>query len=307
MIKNKMILIITAIMLLSISVIGCGVSQKEFDTLTQDYETSQANLASAQREYQFLQSQMTSLQKEWDVSKANLDAQIAQQSAKINEAQSTNDTLTKNVADLQNRLETVLSTEIKQTYAFSYLNKSFNWELSIPLKTYLYYKEKVKITDSSKYNTMVKDNYADTLLSALMRQIEEAKLRYNYNSSDTVNLIGAFVQSLIRANNDVTTPYDDTARYPIETLFDQGVDSEDTSILAAAILYRLQYSEVIFVFSQPKHVAVGVYVPAVFGLDGWEYQAKRYIYLETTGELWNLGYVPSTYLGKQPEIYPVGY
>jgi hypothetical protein len=306
MVKNKLVVIITVIMLFSISVTGC-VSQKEFDTLTQNYETSQTNLASAQREYQFLQTQMTTLQKEWEVSKANLDNQIAQQTTQIAQAQSTNDTLTKNLADLQSRLDTVLATEIKQSYNFSFQNKSFNWELSIPLNTFLYYKEKAKIMDSSKYNTMVKDNYADTLLGALIRQVDDAIIRYNFNKSDTVNLIGTFVQSLIRANNDVSTPYDDTARYPIETLFDQGVDSEDTSILAAAILYRLQYTEVIFVFSQPKHVGIGVYVPAVFGLDGWEYQAKRYIYLETIGELNTFGNVPSTYQGKQPEIYPVGY
>lgn len=306
MTKNKIFLLVISIILVSISFIGC-VSKSNYDSLKQEYDTSQANLTSAQREYEFLQSQLTSLQKEWDVSKANLDAEIAQQSAKINEVQNTNSKLTADIADLQNRLETVLNTEVKQTYAFSYQNKNFTWELSIPLKTYLYYKEKPVITDTSRYNTMVKDSYADSLMNVLILQVKDAVLRYNFNTSDTVNLVGAFVQSLIRANNDPTTPYDDSPSYPIQTLFDQGIDSEDTSILTASILYRLNYTEVIFVFSQPKHVAVGVYVPAVFGLDGWEYQAKRYIYLETTGALWNLGYVPPVYLSQQPSIYPVGY
>jgi Skp family chaperone for outer membrane proteins len=304
--KTKVFLLFISIILLSLNFIGC-VSKGNYDAIKQEYDALQSNLTSAQREYEFLQSQLTSLQKESEAKKADLDAEIARRSAKITEAQNTNSELTAEIAELQSQLDTVLNTEIKQTYAFSYQNKDFTWELSIPLKTYLYYKEKPEITDTSRFNTMVKDNYADSLMNVLIRQIKDAVLRYNFNNTDTVNLIGTFVQSLIRANNDPTTPYDDSPRYPIQTLFDQGIDSEDTSILTAAILYRLEYTEVIFVFNQPEHIGIGVYAPAVVGLDGWEYQAKRYIYLETTGELWNLGYVPYVYLGNQPEIYPVGY
>jgi outer membrane murein-binding lipoprotein Lpp len=296
--KNKVLLLFVAITVLSVSVIGC-VSQKEYDTLEKENETLHANLASAQREYEFLQSQMTSLQKEWEVAKAALEAETAHQSTVINEAQ-------QNIAELQAKLDVSLNTEIKQSYAFSFQSKSFIWELSIPLKTYLYYKEKARITDTSKYSVMVNDNYADSLIDKLVKQIQDAVLRYNYNKTDTVNLIGTFIQSLIRANNETNTPYDNYPQYPIETLFNQGVDCEDTSILTAALLQRLEYNQVIFVFSEPKHVAVGVYVPAVYGLDGWEYQAKRYIYLETTGENSTLGHAPSIYLALQPEIYPVG-
>ncbi len=295
--KNKVLLLFVAIIVLSVSVVGC-VSQKEYDTLEKENETLQANLTSAQREYEFLQSQMTSLQKEWEVAKAALEAETARQSTVISEAQ-------KNIAELQAKLDAALNTEIKQSYAFSFQSKSFVWELSIPLKTYLYYKEKARITDTSKYTEMVTDSYADSLLNILVTQVKDAALRYNYNKTDTANLIGTFIQSLIRANNEPNTPYDNYPRYPVETLFDQGVDCEDTSILAAALLQRLEYNQVIFVFNEPKHVAVGIYVPAVYGLDGWEYQAKRYIYLETTGENWSLGHIPSVYSALQPEIYPV--
>jgi outer membrane murein-binding lipoprotein Lpp len=296
--KNKVLLLFVAIIVLSVSLIGC-VSQKEYDTLEKENETLQANLTSAQREYEFLQSQMTSLQKEWEVAKAALEAEAAQQSIVISVAQ-------QNIVELQAKLDTALNTEIKQAYAFSFQSKSFVWELSIPLKTYLSYKEKPRITDTSKYTQMVTDSDADSLIDKLVRQIEDAALRYNFNKTDTIDLVGAFVQSLIFANNDVTTPYDNYPRYPIETLWDQTADCEDTSILTAALLYRLQYSQVFFVFNQPKHVAIGVYVPAAVGSDGWEYQGKRYIYLETTGENLTLGHAPSVYVALQPSIYPVG-
>ena len=296
--KNKVLLLFVTIIVLSVSLVGC-VSQKEYDTLEKENETLQANLTSAQREYEFLQSQMATAQKEWEVAKAALEAETARQSIVISEAQ-------QNIVELQAKLDTALNTEIKQAYAFSFQSKSFVWELSIPLKTYLYYKEKARITDTSKYTAMATDSYADSLLNILVTQIKDAALRYNYNKTDTINLVAAFIQSLIFANNDVTTPYDNYPRYPIETLWDQTADCEDTSILAAALLYRLEYSQVFFVFNQPKHVAIGIYVPAAVGSDGWEYQGKRYIYLETTGENWTLGHAPSVYLALQPEIYAVG-
>jgi septal ring factor EnvC (AmiA/AmiB activator) len=236
MVKNKLLLLFVMLVVFCVGALGCGVPQKEYDTLKQDYETSQANLTSAQREYEFLQSQVTTLQKEWEVAKAALEAEIASKSATISEAQ-------RNLTEIQAELDATLNTEIKQAYGFTFQAKKFAWELSIPLKTYLYYQEKPRINDTSKYSAMATDSYADSQISQLIRQINDAVLQYNYNKTDTVNLIGAFVQSLIFANNNVTTPYDDYPRYPIETLFDQSADCEDTSILTSALFsYSLNRS-----------------------------------------------------------------
>jgi hypothetical protein len=305
MLGKKALLLFIVLVVLCISVAGC-VSKSKYDTLVQDYETSQTNLTSAQREYDLLQSEMTTLQKEWETAKAALEAEIASKSATISKAQQDIAELQQDIADLQVKLDAALNTEIKQAFAFSFQSKTFTWELSIPLKTFLYYKDQPRITDTSKYTKMVTDNYADSLLNKLILQIKDAVLRYNFNKSDQIDLVGAFVHSLIFANNDVTTPYDNYPRYPIETLFDQTADSEDTSILTAALLYRLDYSLVFFVFTEPKHAALGIYIPAAMGSDGWEYQAKRYIYLETTGDTWTLGHAPSEYVMLQPQIYPVG-
>lgn len=298
MLKNKILSLFIMLVVLCVITAGC-VSKSKYETLMQDYETSQTDLTSAQHDYEFLQAQMTASQKEWETAKAALETESTSKSATISKLQ-------QDIARLQVELDTALNTEIKQAWSFSFQNKTFTWELSIPLKTYLYYKDKARITDTSKYTEMVTDNYADSLLDKLVKEINDAVLQYNYNKTDTINLVGAFVQSLIFANNDVTTPYDDYPRYPIETLFDQSADCEDTSILTAALLYRLEYSQVIFVFAQPKHVGIGVYVPATVGLDGWEYQAKRYIYLETTGDTWTLGHAPTVYQTLQPTIYAVG-
>lgn len=298
MLKNKVLLLFVVLVVLAVSTAGC-VSKSKYDTLMQDYNTSQTNLTSAQREYDLLKAEMESLQKEWETAKANLDAEIATN-------QNTIASLSQDIATLQAKLEATLDTEIRQVYAFTYLNKDYKWELSIPLRTYLHYKEIARIGDTSKYNEMIMDDYAESQIYQIIKEINDAVLEYNLNKSDTINLVGTFVQSLVFANNDVTTPYDDYPRYPIETLFDQSADCEDTTILAAALLYRLEFNEVIFVFTEKPHVAVGVYNPATIGLDGWEYQGKRYIYLETTGDAWTLGHAPNVYQTLQPQIYLIG-
>jgi hypothetical protein len=296
--KNKAILIFFCIAVLSVTVLGC--------TSNKDYKTLQDNLTSAQREYDLLQSQMTSLQKEYNTTKATLEAEVARQSAAIVEAKNTNATLTTNIADLQSKLDTTLNTEVKLSYSFKYQTWQLAWDISITMREYLYYKEKSRGTDSSKYTAMVTDNHADSLINILVKKIKDASLNYNLKKTDTVDLVGTFVQSLVHGNQNIATPYDDRPLYPIETLFEQGGDCEDTSILAAALLQRLEYNQVFFVFTQPKHVALGVDIPMAPYVNGWEYQAKRYIYLETTGDNYAVGVAPTVYTTLQPEIYLVG-
>jgi hypothetical protein len=302
--NNKVLLVFLCITVLSVTFFGCTSKsnfdnlKKDYDTVKNDYDALQANLTTAQREYNLLQSNMTSLQKEYDTTKATLEAKVASQSAVITEAQNTNVTL-------QSKLDTTLNTEIKFTYRFKYQMWQFNWDISIPLREYLYYKAKSRISDSSKYTSMVTDSHADSLINILVQNIKDAVLTYDLKKTDTVDLVGAFVQSLIYASQDTASPYDNRPLYPIETLFEQGGDCEDTSILAATLLQKLEYNQVFFVFSQPKHVALGIDNPASPYVNGWEYQAKRYIYLETTGDNYIVGAAPSVYTTLQPEILPI--
>ena len=83
----------------------------------------------------------------------------------------------------------------------------------------------------------------------------------------------------------------------------RNTSSRAPSILAAAILTKLGYNVVFFVFEQEQHMAVGVDIDAI-GMN-WEYRAKKYYYLETTGEKWQLGWLPSQYMTTQPVILPV--
>jgi hypothetical protein len=299
--KIKFVPVFLAVIILATTAAGCASKkdvaalQKDYDMLKTNYDTAANNLASAQREYATLQASKDALQKDSDATKASLQTQISSQSASIASLQGTN-------ASLQSNLTAATNTQIRVYYSFKYQTTTFNWDLSIPLSEFLYYKDKTRATDNSKYSAMVSDSHGDAILNVLVQKVKDASLANNLKKTDTVDLVGAFIQSLQHSNQDTATPYDDHALYPIETLFQQGGDCEDNSILAAALLQRLEYNQVFFVFSQPKHIALGIDVPTSLYTNGWEYQAKKYTYLETTGHNYPLGSAPAVYTTLQPEI-----
>ena len=294
--RNKILSVLLCAIVLATTLTGC-TSKKDFDALKKDYDVATANLTSAQREYDTLKNQMDALQKNFDTTKTTMQAQIDSQASTI--AQGGNA-----AASLQSQLNTVLATQVKFVYTFKYGSQQLSWNLSIPMSEYLYYKNKARTSGSSGYTAMVTDAHGNNLINVLVQKIKDYTLANNLKKTETIDLVGSFVQSLQNSNQDPGTPYDDRALYPIETLFEQGGDSEDCSILTAALLQRLEYSVVFFVFDNPQHVAVGIDIPAP-GKQTWEYQSVKYVYLETTGHGWVLGNCPLVYTTLQPTVVPL--
>jgi len=112
------------------------------------------------------------------------------------------------------------------------------------------------------------------------------------------------VQSLPYTVDSVTTSFDEYPRYPIETLVDNGGDCEDTSILLAAIVDKLGYG--VALIMPPAHVAVGIAGEESRPGRYWEYAGTKYYYLETTGEGFRIGEVPSVYSKATAHVYPIG-
>ena len=288
-------------MVLALVLAGCGVPQDEYDSL-------EAQLASTQQEYEALQSEYETTQNECDADRAEaqseiegLQADVASQAATIDEMESSNAALQKNVSDLEDRLDDILGTEVVKYYIFDHQYRAHTWVLPIPLRAYFHYRDEPRPAESSKYATMTADSYSDDLLNILVTLVEDEALAYNLKKTDVIDLVAALAQSMVHTNRDVRTPYDAYPRYPVETLFEEGGDCEDNSILVAALLTRLDYNVVFFVFDQPSHVALGIDISAPAGYY-WEYQAKRYYYLETTGGPWEIGDCPTMYRDLQPLI-----
>jgi hypothetical protein len=288
--------------------IGCGAPQKDYDTLQSQLSASQAELASALKERDTTKTQLSSAQNDYNATKSKLDVAL-------NDIKILQDTLTSQSANLsktqvllsavETQLNTTLDTNVNNYYNFIFKSIHYQWQLSIPLRTYMNSKGKIRQTDPSTSGTMVNDTDADAVINVLVKNIEDAAQDYDLKRSDVINLIAKFIQSLPGTNQDVTTSFDGYPRFPLETIFEEGGDSQDTSIMAAILLSRLDYDVVLFFNEAQKHMAAGVAIPGTGGY-GWEYQAKKYYYLETTGEGWLLGDCPINYRDAKPVIVPIG-
>lgn len=291
---KKTYLVLLSLLLLALTLSSCGVPQEDYDAL-------EAQLATVQNEYDAAKSDLAAAQSE--VTK--LQGDLTTQSAELAEVQDTNSNLQEQISELETRLNAILDTKVVEYYQFSFQFVHYDWTLSIPLRTYFYYTDKPRPDSFSGYSPMATEPYGDSLINILVRDVDDATFTNELTKMKIINLIATFVQTLPHTEDDTAVAFDGYPRYPIETLFDQGGDSEDTSILAAALLSKMGYDVVLLIFDEQEHMAVGVNIPNAVG-SRWDYKGNKYFYLETTGKNWQLGDCPTEYRKGSPQIYPVG-
>ena len=172
---------------------------------------------------------------------------------------------------------------IYRSYQWSYGGSSHRYSIGIPKDLYEFYQNQSHDNkDYAKYAITDNDRKVLTKITSTFQEKSDSKTTAAYN-------IVAFVQSLPYVTDKVSTGYDDYARYPIETLVDNGGDCEDTAILTAALLKEMNYSVILLRF--PKHVAVGITCSGCSGRY-YTYKNREYFYLETTGTNWEVGQIP---------------
>ncbi len=189
---------------------------------------------------------------------------------------------------------------ILKEYAWLYNDEIWTLSLTVPKNLYEYYTNRTRIV-TEDYSIYVTHPNDDEYISTVVEAFYDIAVQEGYDSQQTVNLVIAFVQSLPYTSDDVTTAFDEYVRYPLETLVDGGGDCEDTSILTSALLGAMNNEVVLLNF--PGHVAVGVNVDA-FG-SYFSHEGENYYYLETTGEGWEIGVIPTEYQGSSAVIYPI--
>jgi len=243
----------------------------------------QAELQSLQANYHSLSSRYASLQSQLDYYRTR-------------------------VSNLESRLDRILDITVRQNYDWDYTvgfwSENYEWELSIPLSLYVNYYERARPTSYVAWANMAKDPQDDDYIDQMVQQINNAAIKEGFTEIQKVNFVVAFVQSLPYTTDSVTTPWNEYPRYPIETLFDRGGDCEDTSILVAALLDRLGYDVAILILPYENHAAVGI---SIYGGSGSYYikDGTKYYYLETTGDGWEIGDMPSSFTDRRAYIYPL--
>jgi hypothetical protein len=191
--------------------------------------------------------------------------------------------------------------------------KFYSWSYGdIDSYIYLCFERQAEYLDSNRdgrsdYWNFVNDprsNSSVTLVTKLLENISDGE---NLSGYEKAEFAIAFVQGLPYTYDNVSTPYDDYPRFPSETIYADGGDCEDTSILMASILKQMGYDVVLLLL--PRHMAVGVACdPANFSypVSSYHYEGSDYCYLETTGENFRLGeYPPDFTAGANATVIPV--
>jgi len=260
------------------------------------YQSSQISSQSAQISAQ--ETKISNLESE----KSSLKGELGKAQVEIVSYKEKVNSLNTQVMNSQRRTDKILGITVTQHYDWKYPSGTWNWDLPIRLSTYVEYYERPRPQWASTYVDMAKD--PGPYIVGVADRLKDAATKANFSEVQKLDFVVAFVQSLPYTQDKVTTTVDEYPRYPLETLFDRGGDCEDTSILVAALLDRLGYDVALLDLASAHHMAVGVAVSNANGLY-YEYSGKKYYYLETTGEGWRIGQVPSDINDTRATVYPL--
>lgn len=218
----------------------------------------------------------------------------------------------------QMQVQKIEKTMLTVHRQFVYKDSEHNLSLSIPLRKYLYYREKARPSwlnynnghpyhFFAEYAAMARDAGDDAIIEAVAAYLDEAAAAEGLDEVRKAELALVFVQSFAYIGDNVTVAADEYPRYPVETLVDREGDCEDTSILLAAILDEMGYDVALLLFEEFDHIGLGVNMPPEYTMYGnsWVYEGRRYWYLDTAGKR-AIGWCPEPYDKTSAYVYPVG-
>lgn len=184
-----------------------------------------------------------------------------------------------------------------------YVTKEFNWKtndgkhkmnvtLEIDKNMYDYFRSlKRSLTPFDGHMALyITEENNLAILEDIAGQIKSRCEELGYDDRRTLMEVINFVQSLDYVLDSDSRDVEDYSKYPIETLYDESGDCEDTSILLAGLAKAMGY-DVIYIWYLSGHMAVGIYTEDYDG-KYFEYEGRNYFYIETTGEGWEIGEEP---------------
>ena len=246
------------------------------DIFREQIDTINHLLNNSQSEYSQLETEHQNLQNDYNELSQKYDELIEDYSLILGEIPLTPD-----------RTSTEL---IRKDYQWNYLGQQWELSITIPSSISDFYENHERIP-TEDYSVYVTHPFDDAYLRSVIEKLNVISIQEDLTESEKVNLLISFVQSLPYTYDNISTPFDEYPRFPIETLIFGGGDCEDTSILTAALLHELNYD--VILINPPAHMAVGVNIASSGSY--WTYEGTDYYYLETTGEGWQIGDCPEEY------------
>ena len=187
-----------------------------------------------------------------------------------------------------------------RTFAWQYAGRTFNLAFDLHPDNYERFRARQR---TREYDLFASDFHSKPFIREITRKLADYGTASGLSDDEIPYFIVSFVQNLPYTSDDLTTGFDEYPRFPYETLYDNGGDCEDTSILAAAMLHELRYDVALLLF--PGHMAVGFECRPESGQPHYRHHGRRYCYLETTGDDWDVGVVPPSVQGVAATIKPI--
>ncbi len=193
-------------------------------------------------------------------------------------------------------------TYVHRYYSWQYDGMTWTWSVDIPLSLYNGYAAVSEFNRLSGRDNGYLVTTRDPFMQSIADSFRRAAQEKGYGAYNEASLVLAWVQSLPYTSDSVTSPFDEFPRFPVETLYADGGDCEDTTYLYLTIMRIWEYGSI---FISPEgHLAAGILgsndLPGYY----WEYEGGRYYYAETTGDGFRLGDIPDQFKGSA-RIYPI--
>lgn len=178
------------------------------------------------------------------------------------------------------------------TYTWEYNGKTYTTTLTIDYADYKYYRDLTPVSERCQESTHIRDKqfvtYEDKYIAILAKEFKS--MTSGMTDVQIANFILAFTQYIEYQSDEVFTGYEEYWKYPVETLYDQGGDCEDTSILFSAIAEAMGYNTSLLVF--PGHMAAGIDLDNASGVY-FSTGGYKFYYCETTSTGFSVGDKPS--------------
>jgi len=209
-----------------------------------------------------------------------------------------------------NNVSSNLSDNKHVSYSWSLKGTNFTLELDIPTRLHDSYASKTRILTSnpSVYSLYVSHPDDDEYLSYIAEAIKQMAQKAGFSADDYLKSIIRFVRSIKYSDDFKSTGFDEYPKYPIETLVDGTGDCEDSSILLASILQAAGIPSVLLLTNNtviPGHCSVGIAGEGTSDLISYEYDNKKYFYVEATNIDLAIGHVLEMYDPKDFFVVPI--
>ena len=184
---------------------------------------------------------------------------------------------------------------VTKTYSWSYGNHDYTASLEIGYSDFLTYRnDTISRFQGTTSHDLKFVTYEDQYIVELVGQIQTQCA--GETDAYIAGVMLAFTQYIEYQYDSDSMGTDEYWKYPLETLFDENGDCEDTSILFCAMAKAAGYDCALIIYS--GHMAAGINIDGISGNGYYSHNNVRYYYCETTSIGWNIGDTPNSSLIK---------